>query len=538
MFSQCYTMHEYRKYLNMELLKSGKDEMKDMTSAINPEYSVHKHSANIPGYTNVSVHHVSTGKKLSRGMAYAKKNESRSSSSLVSKNRELQKLALLKNTAVSERGNLFIRKLEQCCTLFDFLLDPLSDLKWKEVKRSTLKEMVEYVTHNTNAPYNTGALREEIYPQVLKMFRINAFRVLPPSTNNIRAEFDPEEDEPTLEASWPHLQIVYELFLRFLDSNEFQVNIGRKYVDENFLSQLLYLFDSEDPRERDILKVILHRIYGKFMNLRTFIRKQINHLLYSFIHETNRHNGVAELLEVIGSIINGFVLPLKGEHKTFLLKVLLPLHKCKALGMHHPQLTHCIIQYLEKDQTLTEETVKGLIKLWPKHNCPRSQEIMFLNEIEEILDIIEPNEFSKITEVLFKKLAECVSSQHFQVAERALYFWNNEYVMNLVKDNSNVIIPILFSSLYRNSKTHWNRMIHGLKYNAMKILMEMDQRLFNKCAQNFDDTLIVSKQGQRAHAWNRIYELALRNPNFLAYTNDPVIKPFKVLNIMSPMTDY
>ena len=29
------------------------------------------------------------------------------------------------------------------------------------------------------------------------------------------AEFDPEEDEPTLEAAWPHLQLVYEFFLRY-----------------------------------------------------------------------------------------------------------------------------------------------------------------------------------------------------------------------------------------------------------------------------------------------------------------------------------
>ena len=32
---------------------------------------------------------------------------------------------------------------------------------------------------------------------------------------NEGAEFDPEEDEPTLEAAWPHLQLVYEFFLRY-----------------------------------------------------------------------------------------------------------------------------------------------------------------------------------------------------------------------------------------------------------------------------------------------------------------------------------
>ena len=44
------------------------------------------------------------------------------------------------------------------------------------------------------------------------------------------------------------------------------------------LSQLLELFDSEDPRERDFLKTVLHRIYGKFLGLRAFIRKQINNI--------------------------------------------------------------------------------------------------------------------------------------------------------------------------------------------------------------------------------------------------------------------
>ena len=40
---------------------------------------------------------------------------------------------------------------------------------------------------------------------------------------------------------------------------------------------------------------------------------------------------------------------------------------------------------------------------------------MFLNELEEILDVIEPSEFVKILEPLFRQLAKCVSSPHFQV---------------------------------------------------------------------------------------------------------------------------
>lgn len=47
--------------------------------------------------------------------------------------------------------------------------------------------------------------------------------------------------------------------------------------------QLLELFDSEDPRERDFLKTILHRIYGKFLGLRAFIRKQINNIFLRWV---------------------------------------------------------------------------------------------------------------------------------------------------------------------------------------------------------------------------------------------------------------
>lgn len=34
--------------------------------------------------------------------------------------------------------------------------------------------------------------------------------------NKKTSSVDPDEDEPHLEEAWPHLQLVYELFLKFL----------------------------------------------------------------------------------------------------------------------------------------------------------------------------------------------------------------------------------------------------------------------------------------------------------------------------------
>ncbi|KAG8182340.1 hypothetical protein JTE90_028184 [Oedothorax gibbosus] len=447
------------------------------------------------------------------GPPYIKKDKRQTSSRFnISRNRELQKLSLLKDAQPNEWEDLFIKKLQQCCVLFDFATDPLSDLKYKEVKRAALNEMLDYIFTQR------GVITEAIYPEIVHMFSCNVFRTLPPSSNPSGAEFDPEEDEPTLEAAWPHLQLVYEFFLRFLESPDFQPNIVKRYIDQKFVLQLLELFDSEDPRERDFLKTTLHRIYGKFLGLRAYIRKQINNIFYRFIYETEHHNGIAELLEILGSIINGFALPLKEEHKVFLLKVLMPLHKVKSLSVYHPQLAYCVVQFLEKDPSLTESVVNSLLKFWPKMHSPK--EVMFLNELEEILDVIEPHEFTKVMVPLFRQLAKCVSSPHFQVAERALYYWNNEYIMSLINDNATILLPIMFPSLYRNSKSHWNKTIHGLIYNALKLFMEMNQKLFDECVQNYklDRHSEKSKMKEREETWTKIETLAYKNPKFKEIT--------------------
>lgn len=452
--------------------------------------------------------------KVTPATPLVKKDKKQSSSRFnISKNRELTKLPSLKDTAASEREKLFIEKIQQCCTIFDFSVDPLSDLRFKEVKRQALNEMVEYITTNR------GVLTEPVYEEIIKMFAINMFRTLPPCSNPTGTEFDPEEDEPNLEAAWPHLQIVYEFFLRFLESADFQPNIAKKYIDQKFLMQLLDLFDSEDPRERDFLKTTLHRIYGKFLGLRAYIRKQINNTFHRFIYETERHNGIAELLEILGSIINGFALPLKEEHKQFLIKVLLPLHKVKSLSVYHPQLAYCVVQFLEKDPSLTEQVIMGLLKYWPKTHSPK--EVMFLNELEEILDVIEPVEFQKVMVPLFKQLARCVSSPHFQVAERALYYWNNEYIMSLIGDNANAILPIMFPALYKNTKSHWNKTIHGLIYNALKLFMEMNQKLFDECSQKYkaERQKEKEKMKEREEFWTKLESCAKQNPKYREFAN-------------------
>ena len=64
-----------------------------------------------------------------------------------------------------EQEELFIRKLRQCCVSFDFM-DPVSDLKGKEIKRAALNDLSAYITHGR------GVLTENVYPEIIKMVKL------------------------------------------------------------------------------------------------------------------------------------------------------------------------------------------------------------------------------------------------------------------------------------------------------------------------------------------------------------------------------
>jgi len=473
--------------------------MDNMVTDDNPNHN--QHNKEIP--KNGPINRIKNASKDTIPIAVGPRRQ-HSSRFHVTEKVELEKLVGFNDVDACDQPELFIKKIQQCNVIFDFN-DPQSDLKGKEIKSQTLLELVEYITYNRNV------ITDAAYPEIIRMFAVNLFRTIPPQVNPVGDAFDPEEDEPVLELAWPHLQYVYEFFLRFIESPDFNVNIAKHYIDQKFITQLLELFDTEDPRERDFLKTTLHRIYGKFLNLRAYIRRSFNNIFFKFIYEEEHHNGIAELLEILGSIINGFAIPLKDEHKVFLIRVLIPLHKAKSLSIYHPQLSYCVVQFLEKDSTLTEEVVMGLLRFWPKVNSPK--ELMFLNEIEEILDIIDPSEFVKIQVPLFQQIAKCISSPHFQVAERALCYWNNDYIINLIENNANVILPIMFPALFKNSRSHWNETIHQLVLNALKLIMNISPDLFEICTSEYKQNkqLEALKQMEREAEWKKIEQMAKAN---------------------------
>ncbi|WOG94404.1 hypothetical protein DCAR_0313699 [Daucus carota subsp. sativus] len=377
----------------------------------------------------------------------------------------------------SDKQNLFVSKLNFCSLVYDFS-DPEKQSAEKGLKRQILVELIEFLASDS------AKFSEQAIAAMCTMCANNLFREFPPKYTTRRVRGETEADEPLFDVAWSHLQLIYDILLRFLSYNSLDAKIAKKYVDNCFILKLLDLFDSEDPRERDCLKAILHRVYGKFMVHRPFIRMAVANIIYRFVYETDHHNGIAELLEIFGSVISGFALPLKKEHKLFLTKALIPLHKPKSVGIYHHQLTYCIVQFVEKEPKLAGIVIEGMLKCWPVSNSQK--QLMFLSELEELMEMISLEEFERIMVPIFRRIRFCLRSSHFQVSERAHLFWNNDSILGLIMKNRQVIMPLIFPALEQNSQNHWNRAVLNLTENLKKMFSEMDSELLLECQDKFE----------------------------------------------------
>jgi hypothetical protein len=83
---------------------------------------------------------------------------------------------------------------------------------------------------------------------------------------------------------------------------------------------------------------------------------------------------------------------------------------------HNPKLnahTPAPSQFVEKDPALADPVLRQLLKFWPLTNSQK--EVLFLGELEEILELTQPREFQGVLGPLFRQLARCLTSAHFQV---------------------------------------------------------------------------------------------------------------------------
>ncbi|CAH1424558.1 unnamed protein product [Lactuca virosa] len=331
---------------------------------------------------------------------------------------------------------------------------------------------------------------------LLKMVASNLFRPLPPPyVGTCSGEDDDVIAAPS--AAWAHLQIVYDILLRLITKKDVKalrgehsdksrilnpgLSLEEHFIGQNFVLNLLALFNSDEPRERDAVKNIVHRIYSKFTFYRSFMRQAMIDILLQFIYESDhRQSGIGEILEIWGSIINGFMVPLKDEHK-----------------------------FVQKEAELGGVVIGKILRYWSVTNCQK--EVLLIGEIEEIVENMDRRQYLKVALPLWSQIAKCINSDNSQVAERGLYVWNNEQLMKVVSEDIEMVFPYIVEALEKNLTCHWSKNVQELTENVKILLQELDPILYKTCVEMIKIRELTARleENTRRRKWERIEMAAL-----------------------------
>lgn len=341
------------------------------------------------------------------------------------------------------------------------------------------------------------------------------------------APASPSNSTQDMPESMQMLKIFYQI-MQFpeYDSDKadeaFDGEVGFKLVET-----LLFKFNS--PQERALLETILHAMYTKAPKQRKSLRSAIatgisamgNHIDQNFpsgqaVREPWKQNllhnmaeNTAATLRVLGKIIEG-IDPEKANFEILShlsTKVLLPLHFCDAmlndmqplLQTFHEPLSVCLLRIARKFPKGISHFLKELISAWGSQQSANSpKEVLLLHELEQVLEEISkhesPEEFASEFELVIPMLVRSVETEFSRIAERALLFFSNERLVDILGDERtvlssksgkqrklcDVVIGNLMRPLLREGTPHWSFTVNKMTSKVLDFLRKLSESAFDQ----------------------------------------------------------
>lgn len=350
------------------------------------------------------------------------------------------------------RRSLLVEKIIQCSRLAD-QSSPEYGL-WSSQLLCYLIDIEDFMLTNQRF------IEPAMYVHIVSMFTVNVFNSYPPSRNI-----------PKL--SWAHLHLVYECFKMLLDLPDFQPLRAGIYIDSIFLKSFVKCFDTNRDRERELLQITLSKIFSKFTNLQVTIINEVSSYILDNLCYENKVTGTIEMIEFVKYAFKMHMNPtLKVVYQTFMLKVLLPLHKISWDTFYtvFASLKKCLLSYLKRDNSITPEVVRYIIRVWPKTSA--NMEVLFLLLFDGIFRCVKQFDLESTEVLLFKKLAACMGSLQYRVALQALEIMRSEFIVSRIAINSGTILPIIIPTLLEKTSTHWNPKVAYSSFRVFKIIAQ------------------------------------------------------------------
>lgn len=137
-----------------------------------------------------------------------------------------------------------------------------------------------------------------------------------------------------------------------LHNRHFKSSQMKSIITQNIVSDFFKQMHHPDERIRESLKTVMHQIYTSFIVHRGYIRREMSNYLLEFLYESDSYRGIPQIMQILGSIVSGYSVPLKAEHKVLLIKILIPLHCSRKSSIFNYLLKRGIKGELCQENTL------------------------------------------------------------------------------------------------------------------------------------------------------------------------------------------
>ena len=294
------------------------------------------------------------------------------------------------------------------------------------VRFDTIRELMELCENDGDLLSSHGTLED-----CLRLFEHVLFRPLPTPDH---VQYNAAGVEiPFLDPSWDYIELVHDFFLQIVSLSfqshpqitcpQIRVDTLRQSITNTFIRNYLYLFFSQDARERSVVRLGVHQLYGRLPRRRPLFRQVFGEMISNVLLLHDRVTGIEEILTVYSSIVCGFARPMRKEHVRFLQHCLLPLHRLDRLVDFSSSLTRCLLLYIAQDGNLAPlvgvsvghegEIIRGILHYWPRSNT--QNELLLIDEIEKIVQTMDGEQMASVMCPLLTRLRKCLLSQQFLV---------------------------------------------------------------------------------------------------------------------------
>lgn len=146
----------------------------------------------------------------------------------------------------------------------------------------------------------------------------------------------------------------------------------------------------------------------------------------------------------------------------------------------------CILIFLQKDPNLSEILLTTVLDIWPYANT--NKELAFLVTLYESLDVISSLENIQIyIEPLSKRISACLNSEHVQVIDRCMTFFERDSMINMLREYATEMYPIIVPPIERQIKEHWHETLKSNFDDLKKILMELDIDTYEEVKDDYQE---------------------------------------------------